>query len=153
LTTTVCDSFFRSNPYLKRYIGIRALPQNSIRTFNFSEFNNVAVLNYEGAPDANPAVDPDVNPPMLNLPLFETNLHVRFSRFVRLIYPLTRLIYSYVQPLVPTPVVRFLPIVLFILPSRSKPFVIQPGKPVPGGADINIDLNVIIVSKPSLGCR
>lgn len=80
-------------PYSQTYIGIRSLPQNSIRTFNFSEFNNVAVLHYEGAPDAFPAVDPDVNVPILKLPLVETNLHVRFPR---LVFLLTRLTYSYV---------------------------------------------------------
>jgi len=75
---------------LKRCIGIRALPQNSIRTFNFSDVNNLAVLRYEGAPDANPTADPTVNIPVSQLPLVETNLHVRCVLYVFLIPLLTR---------------------------------------------------------------
>ncbi|KAF8493485.1 laccase [Russula emetica] len=77
---------------------IRALPDADTGLFNFSDFNNVAVLQYEGAEGDEPSQDPWVNVPKNYLPLVETNLH----------------------PLVPTPV---------------------PGKPYPGGADININLN------------
>jgi len=80
---------------------IRALPNSANRTFDFSDFNNVAVLHYDGAPYADPPVDPAVNVPVSKLPLVETNLH----------------------PLAPSPV---------------------PGNPVPGGADININLDVIL---------
>ncbi|KAF8474377.1 laccase [Russula ochroleuca] len=80
---------------------IRALPEPTSGLYNFSDFNNVAVLHYEGAENGDPSVDPSVNVPQSKLPLVETNLH----------------------PLVPTPV---------------------PGKPVPGGADININLDVAI---------
>jgi len=74
---------------------IRALPQRR----DFSNLNNLAVLRYAGAPEQNPAGDPNVNVPVSVLPLNETGLH----------------------PFTPSPV---------------------PGKPFPGGADINIKLNV-----------
>ncbi|KAH9953170.1 laccase [Russula dissimulans] len=80
---------------------IRSIGQSAIVTTNFSDFNSVAVLHYEGAQGQEPPVDPTVNVPVSKLPLVETNLH----------------------PLVPSPV---------------------PGNPVPGGADININLNVVI---------
>jgi iron transport multicopper oxidase len=76
---------------------IRSLPTG----LNFTDLNNLAILNYAGVPAANPTVDPTVNVPVSKLPLVETNLH----------------------PLFPAPV---------------------PGKPVPGGADINIDLSVVL---------
>ncbi|KAI0000119.1 laccase T2 copper depleted [Russula compacta] len=79
---------------------IRSLPSNGLLTGNFSEFNNVAVLHYEGAKYANPSTDPSQNVPVSKLPLVETNLHVRCT---------------------------FLP-----------------GQPYPGGADINIELNVFL---------
>lgn len=69
---------------------MRALPQNVIRTFNFSDFNNLAVLHYDGAPDAIPAADPTVNIPVSQLPLVETNLHVRYVPRVFLIPLLMR---------------------------------------------------------------
>jgi hypothetical protein len=54
---------------------------------NFSDFNNLAIFRYAGAPDANPTVDPTVNITS-KLPLVETNLHVSFifplSLFTRL---------------------------------------------------------------------
>jgi hypothetical protein len=45
-------------------------------TGNFSNFINVGVLHYAGAPNANPLEDPSVNVPVLQLPLNETDLHV-----------------------------------------------------------------------------
>jgi iron transport multicopper oxidase len=56
---------------------IRALPLNAGR--NFSEFNNVAILRYEGAPNENPSNDSNVGVPVSQLPLVETNLHVSYS--------------------------------------------------------------------------
>ncbi|KAF8474376.1 laccase 1 [Russula ochroleuca] len=44
-------------------------------TGNFSNFINVGVLHYAGAPNANPLEDPSVNVPVLQLPLNETDLH------------------------------------------------------------------------------
>jgi len=76
---------------------IRSLPNAPGR--NFGNLNNLAVLHYQGAPNANPTVDPTVNIPVSQNPLVETNLH----------------------PLTPSPV---------------------PGSPQPGGADININLDV-----------
>ena len=55
--------------------GIRSLPNAVGR--NFTDFNNLAILHYAGAPDANPTEDPTVNIPVSILPLVETNLHVR----------------------------------------------------------------------------
>lgn len=55
---------------------MRALPHVSTRTLDFSDFSNVAILRYSGAPIANPPSDPNVNVPMSQLPLVETNLHV-----------------------------------------------------------------------------
>jgi len=69
---------------------MRALPINSIKTFNFSDFNNLAILHYDGAPWADPAADPTVNIPVSQLPLIETDLHVRCVLYVFLIPLLTR---------------------------------------------------------------
>jgi hypothetical protein len=44
---------------------------------------------------------------------------------------------------VPDPVVTYFSIMAF---SSDLKFVIQPGLPVPGGADININLDVALVS-------
>jgi hypothetical protein len=105
---------------------------------NFSDFNNVAVLHYEQAPNTNPPEDPSVNIPVSKLPLVETNLHV--SRKVSLSDLLIDEVnFLTVQPLTPSPVVRFHFNHSFGLTSSS---VVQPGEPVPGGADININLNV-----------
>jgi len=76
---------------------IRALPPG----LDFSNLNNLAILRYQGAPNANPTNDPTVNIPVSQFPLVETNLH----------------------PLIPSPV---------------------PGSPQPGGADININLDVVL---------
>jgi len=73
---------------------IRSLPPD----LDFSNFTNLAVLRYAGAPKRNPTVDP-MNSLVSKIPLIETNLH----------------------PLTLSPV---------------------PGEPVPGGADINIELDV-----------
>ena len=54
--------------------GIRSLPDAVGR--NFTDLNNLAILRYSGAPDANPTEDPTVNIPVSILPLVETNLHV-----------------------------------------------------------------------------
>ncbi len=57
-------------------LGIRALPNPElVGAFNFSEFNNVAVFRYRGAPDHFPP-DPSQNVPVIKNPLIETNLHV-----------------------------------------------------------------------------
>jgi len=57
-------------------LGIRALPQpEQVGAFNFSDYNNVAVLRYQGAPNHLPP-DPSHNVPVLTNPLIETNLHV-----------------------------------------------------------------------------
>ncbi|KAH9953172.1 laccase [Russula dissimulans] len=76
---------------------IRALPPG----LDFSNLNNLAILRYQGAPNADPTDDPTVNIPVSKFPLVETNLH----------------------PLIPSPV---------------------PGSPQPGGADININLDVVL---------
>jgi hypothetical protein len=47
-----------------------------------------------------------------------------------------------VQPLTPSPVVRFHLSHSF---ASTSSFVVQPGKPTPGGADININLEVTTV--------
>jgi len=52
--------------------GIRSLPPG----LNYSDFTNLAVLRYAGAPDGNPTADPTVNIPVSQMPLVETNLHV-----------------------------------------------------------------------------
>ncbi|KAF8263781.1 laccase [Lactarius quietus] len=85
---------------------IRALPHVSTRLLNFSDVSNVAILRYSGAPIFDPSADPNVNIPVSQLPLVETNL----------------------RPLVATPV---------------------PGLPQPGGADININLDVGFISFPN----
>jgi hypothetical protein len=56
-------------------LGIRALPNPELGGFNFSEYNNVAVLRYQGAPNQFPP-DPSQNVPVIRYPLVETNLHV-----------------------------------------------------------------------------
>ena len=91
-------------------IGIRALPVSASLfesgPANFSDFNNVAVLHYEQAPNTNPPEDPSVNIPVSKLPLVETNLHVS-----RKVSPSDLLIdevnFFTVQPLTCSPVVRF----------------------------------------------
>ncbi|KAH9172785.1 laccase [Lactarius sanguifluus] len=85
---------------------IRALPKVSTRILDFSDHTNVAILRYSGAPIADPSADPNVNVPVSQLLLVETNLH----------------------PLVTTPV---------------------PGLPQPGGADININLDVGFTPLPN----
>ena len=98
----------------------------------------MAVLHYEEAPNTNPPEDPSVNIPVSKLPLVETNLHV--SRKVSLSGLLIDEVNFFtVQPLTPSPVVRLHFNHSFGLTSS---FVVQPGEPVPGGADININLNV-----------
>jgi hypothetical protein len=57
--------------------GIRSLPNAPGR--NYSDFNNLAVLHYAGAPEGNPTSDPTVNIPVSQMPLVETALHVSFS--------------------------------------------------------------------------
>ena len=68
-------------------LGIRALPNPELGGFNFSEYNNVAVLRYQGAPNQFPP-DPSQNVPVIRYPLVETNLHVseRLFSFISLIY-------------------------------------------------------------------
>ena len=51
--------------------GIRSLPPD----LDFSNFTNLAVLRYAGAPKRNPTVDP-MNSLVSKIPLIETNLHV-----------------------------------------------------------------------------
>jgi hypothetical protein len=68
---------------------------------NFSDFNNLAILHYIGAPDGDPTVDPTVEIPVSTLPLVETNLHVSPFSMLR-IYNDANCRW---QPLVPTPVV------------------------------------------------
>jgi hypothetical protein len=65
----------------------------------------VAVLHYEGAENGNPSEDPSVNVSQSKLPLVETNLHVSYASLISESSS-TRLTFS-VQPLVPTPVVKF----------------------------------------------
>ncbi|KAH9998717.1 laccase [Russula vinacea] len=50
---------------------IRSLPPG----LNYSDFNNLAVLHYAGAPSGNPTSDPTVNVPVSQIPLVETALH------------------------------------------------------------------------------
>jgi hypothetical protein len=52
--------------------GIRSLPPD----LDFSNFTNLAVLRYAGAPKSNPTVDPTMNGLVIKIPLIETNLHV-----------------------------------------------------------------------------
>ena len=54
--------------------GIRSLPNGPGR--NYSNLNNLAVLQYAGAPSGNPTSDPTVNIPVSQTPLVETDLHV-----------------------------------------------------------------------------
>jgi len=44
---------------------------------NFAGLVNLAILRYDGAPNAHPKVDPTVNIPVSQSPLIETSLHVR----------------------------------------------------------------------------
>jgi hypothetical protein len=53
--------------------GIRSLPNGGR---NYSNLNNLAVLQYAGASSGNPTSDPTVNIPVSQTPLVETNLHV-----------------------------------------------------------------------------
>jgi hypothetical protein len=56
---------------------MRALPASGGGgNFNFTNFTNVAIFRYAGAPIANPPGDPSVNVPVIQQPLVETNLHV-----------------------------------------------------------------------------
>ena len=60
-------------------VGIRVLPDPTTGLFNYSDFNNVAVLRYDGAEDGYPSEDPSVNVSQSKLPLVETNLHVSYT--------------------------------------------------------------------------
>ena len=55
------------------------MPDAETGLFNFSDFNNLAVLQYEGAECDEPYQDPTVDVPTSKLPLVETNLHVSFA--------------------------------------------------------------------------
>ena len=57
-------------------IGIRAVP--SFGNQGFTNFTNLAILRYEGAPPSYPP-DPTQNIPSSVLPLNETDLHVGFD--------------------------------------------------------------------------
>jgi hypothetical protein len=119
--------------------GIRSLPDDPGR--NFSDLNNLAVLHYAGAANADPTSDPTVNIPVSQLPLVETNLHVSLSAVMITIaswrltlpriasYQLSRCKFYSVD------VLRF----------HQWNNSLQPGNPVPGGADININLDVVLV--------
>jgi hypothetical protein len=75
LTTTVMSHDFPHFPDLTlMYTGIRALP--NIVNQAFTNFTNVAILRYSGAPDENPSDDPTSDIPTSVLPLNETDLHV-----------------------------------------------------------------------------
>ena len=68
-------------------LGIRALPNTAVRNFtnvDYANLNNLAILNYAGAPVANATADPTVNVPVSKLPLVETNLHVSFFDVLRI---------------------------------------------------------------------
>ena len=98
----------------------------------------MAVLHYEHAPNKNPPEDPSVHVPVRKLPLVETNLHVGRKFFLSHLLTDKDNPFS-VQPLTPSPTVRFHPSHSFASTSN---LAAQPGKPVPGGADININLDV-----------
>ena len=55
------------------WAGIRAMP--NVGNQNYSNLINLAILNYQGAPSANPS-DPTKNIPSSVLSLNETDLHV-----------------------------------------------------------------------------
>jgi hypothetical protein len=55
--------------------GIRAVP--NIGNQGFTGGTNLAILRYTGAPLRDPTSDPTVNIPQSQLPLQETDLHVR----------------------------------------------------------------------------
>ena len=77
LLTTVCVFLsILSKAHYNNVNRVRALPESALRTANFGDFNNVAVLHYEQAPNKNPPEDPSVNVPVNKMPLVETNLHV-----------------------------------------------------------------------------
>ena len=108
----------------------------------------MAVLHYEQAPNKNPPEDPSVHVPVSELPLVETNLHV--SRKTSLFDILIDEVINFfsVQPLTPSSVVRSHPDQSF---ASTSSHVAQPGKHVPGGADININLDVMTIGKPGVG--
>jgi hypothetical protein len=54
---------------------MRSLPNTAGQ--NFSSLTNLAVLSYIGAANAYPTDDPTSNIPVSQMPLVETNLHVR----------------------------------------------------------------------------
>ena len=124
--------------------GIRSLP-NVVPARNFSELNNLAVLRYAGAAKANPTDDPTVNVPVSKLPLVETNLHVGAVMIITswgLTFPclathkLSRCKFYYI----------------YYLHSHQWSHAFQPGNPVPGGADININLDVVLVRTQFCSC-
>lgn len=80
------------------------MPQAELGAFNFSDFNNVAILRYKGAECEEPDQEPWVDVPKSKLPLVETNLHVSCASLF-LISSSTRLTLLTIQPLVATPVV------------------------------------------------
>ena len=53
--------------------GTRALPENK----DFSNFTNLAILQYVGAASGNPTPDPTTDIPTSTSPLVEADLHVR----------------------------------------------------------------------------
>jgi len=60
---------------LTTFPGIRALPNLGDPDPTYTNFTNVAILHYLGAPNRNPSNDSNVNVPGSRLPLVETNLH------------------------------------------------------------------------------
>ena len=61
---------------ISTHTGIRAVP--NIGNQGFAGGTNLATLRYIGAPQTDPTSDPTVNIPQSQLPLKETDLHVRF---------------------------------------------------------------------------
>jgi hypothetical protein len=57
------------------------LPDADSGLFNFKDFNNLAILHYNGTVVDDPSQEPWLDAPNSSLPLVETNLHVslRFS--------------------------------------------------------------------------
>ncbi|KAI9450836.1 laccase [Lactarius psammicola] len=97
-----CSVVFNADQPIGNY-WIRALPHVSTWILDFSDHTNVAILRYSSAPIEDPSADPNVNVPVSQLPLVETNLHVSC------LFPLD---------------------------------LLSPGLSQPGGADININLDV-----------
>jgi hypothetical protein len=75
LITTVCIILLEPSYSDELWTGIRSLPPGR----NFSNNNNLAILHYEGASEECPTVNPTVNIPVSQMPLVETNLHVRVT--------------------------------------------------------------------------